>query len=161
MLLGGIWHGAGLTFVVWGALHAIFIVLNHAWRDFVVARHPGIDKGIGYQVPAYALTMVCVVIGWVFFRATTVHGALNMLTSLWPSFAALPSILPNLAQHWLLLLVAVILVTAFPNSRQIHDRMLALGSKGNWVWLGYACGATTALSLIFISAESTFLYFQF
>src|SRR5437016_12464491 len=32
MLLGGLWHGASWTFVVWGGLHGIYLALNHAWR---------------------------------------------------------------------------------------------------------------------------------
>jgi alginate O-acetyltransferase complex protein AlgI len=33
MLLGGLWHGAGWTFVVWGGLHGIYLVVNHGWRN--------------------------------------------------------------------------------------------------------------------------------
>jgi alginate O-acetyltransferase complex protein AlgI len=34
MLLGGLWHGAGWTFVIWGALHGFYLLVNHAWRAF-------------------------------------------------------------------------------------------------------------------------------
>src|SRR5208282_6410127 len=33
MLLGGLWHGAGWTFVIWGGLHGVYLVVNHLWRD--------------------------------------------------------------------------------------------------------------------------------
>ena len=34
MLLGGLWHGAAWTFVVWGALHGAYLCINHAWNHF-------------------------------------------------------------------------------------------------------------------------------
>ena len=34
MLLGGLWHGAGWTFVVWGGLHGVYLCINHAWNNF-------------------------------------------------------------------------------------------------------------------------------
>jgi D-alanyl-lipoteichoic acid acyltransferase DltB (MBOAT superfamily) len=80
MLLGGLWHGAGWTFVVWGALHGIYLVINHGWR---AAR-----RALGHELPSgatwsrhasRAVTFLAVVIGWVFFRSTTLEEALRML----------------------------------------------------------------------------------
>ena len=63
MLLGGIWHGANWTFVLWGAMHGIFIVVNQLWRAAAPSR---------LTVPApiaWAMTFLCVVAAWVPFRA--------------------------------------------------------------------------------------------
>lgn len=76
MLIGGIWHGAGWTFVVWGALHGVYLVVNHGfgalreWRGW----SPWTSTRVG-GFSARALTFLAVVVGWVFFRATTVDGA--------------------------------------------------------------------------------------
>lgn len=76
MLLGGLWHGAGWTFVIWGGLHGAYLVVNHAWRKLFGRRLHGARV---YSVFAWGLTFLSVVVGWVFFRATTLDGALNML----------------------------------------------------------------------------------
>ncbi len=70
MLLGGLWHGAGWTFVLWGALHGIFLVINHAWHG--LRRSLGHDLGHSTwhgRVAARTLTFLVVVCAWVCFRA--------------------------------------------------------------------------------------------
>jgi len=81
MVLGGLWHGAGWTFVAWGALHGAYLTINQLWR--VAARRAGwhAPRGRGRVIGilSWALTFLAVVVGWVFFRATTFNGALAML----------------------------------------------------------------------------------
>lgn len=74
MLIGGIWHGAGWTFVVWGALHGAYLCVNHAFNALTRDALPR-----WASVPALALTFLAVVVGWVFFRATDLNEAMNML----------------------------------------------------------------------------------
>jgi D-alanyl-lipoteichoic acid acyltransferase DltB (MBOAT superfamily) len=81
MLIGGIWHGAGWTFVVWGALHGVYLTINHAWR--AVTKAAGIElRGYAWHVVAHALTFTSVVVAWVFFRAASVDVAIKMLRSM-------------------------------------------------------------------------------
>jgi len=65
MVLGGLWHGAGITFVLWGTLHGLYLCINHAWR--------GLRLSLGWRpMPAALaglLTFVAVVCAWVPFRA--------------------------------------------------------------------------------------------
>lgn len=76
MLIGGLWHGAGWTFVVWGGLHGLFLTINHLWSArFKAARRPSLTR----RAAARALTFVAVVVAWVFFRATTFDEALAVL----------------------------------------------------------------------------------
>lgn len=79
MLLGGLWHGAGWTFVIWGALHGGFLVLNHLsisiWGN---AKQPTVSSPV-IHVAKVAFTFVCVVVAWVFFRAESVAAALVLL----------------------------------------------------------------------------------
>jgi alginate O-acetyltransferase complex protein AlgI len=80
MVLGGLWHGANWTFVVWGALHGIYLVVNHAWRSAFGKWLPA--KGISgksYRVAAATLTFVCVVVAWIFFRADSFSAAVLLL----------------------------------------------------------------------------------
>ena len=77
MLLGGLWHGAGWTFVIWGGLHGAFLVLNHGWHS--LRRALGQDTKAALSRPAHALavllTFLAVTLAWVFFRAADLHTA--------------------------------------------------------------------------------------
>jgi D-alanyl-lipoteichoic acid acyltransferase DltB (MBOAT superfamily) len=46
MLLGGLWHGAGWTFVIWGALHGLYLILNHLWRAFYCFLRGGTEQQV-------------------------------------------------------------------------------------------------------------------
>jgi alginate O-acetyltransferase complex protein AlgI len=76
MLLGGLWHGAGWTFVLWGALHGAYLVINHLWRAWRPRRREASTVG---RLTARALTLLAVVVGWVVFRAESVDSAWTML----------------------------------------------------------------------------------
>ena len=83
MLLGGLWHGAGWTFVLWGALHGVYLVINHAWRGMRRALGQDIHKSTPWGRRLGCLvTFVAVVVGWVVFRAESVPAALNMLSGM-------------------------------------------------------------------------------
>lgn len=83
MLLGGLWHGAGWTFIAWGALHGAYLIINHAWSKLrrtvggVLMRPSAFGRLL-----AWSLTFVAVVIGWVFFRAADFDAATSMLTGM-------------------------------------------------------------------------------
>jgi alginate O-acetyltransferase complex protein AlgI len=80
MLLGGLWHGAGWTFVVWGGLHGLYLIVNHGWR----ALRGRLGQDLNRTTPhgralARLITFVAVVAGWVFFRAASLDDALAVL----------------------------------------------------------------------------------
>ena len=79
-LLGGLWHGAGWTFVIWGALHGGYVVANH-----LMIKHSGEAQqpSSAYSVAVKrVIVMLIVMLAWVFFRAKTVGGALNIIRSM-------------------------------------------------------------------------------
>ena len=78
MLLGGIWHGAGWNFLIWGGLHGCYLVICHSFRDSSMFIQQYIPTGL-YRFLAWLITFIAVVIGWVFFRATTFEGSMLML----------------------------------------------------------------------------------
>jgi D-alanyl-lipoteichoic acid acyltransferase DltB (MBOAT superfamily) len=80
MLISGIWHGSGVMFVLWGLLHGLYIVVNHAWR--VVAARWWPDKERYRRLmgaPGMLLTFMAVVVAMVLFRAPTLPAALSVL----------------------------------------------------------------------------------
>ncbi|MDQ1817503.1 MBOAT family protein [Massilia sp. CCM 9210] len=76
--LCGLWHGAAWTFVIWGLWHGALLVLERLGGAALLARLPG--------VLAQAWTMLCVMIGWVFFRAADVPYALKYLGSMFGAY---------------------------------------------------------------------------
>ncbi len=94
MVLGGLWHGAAWTFVAWGALHGIFLIINHAWRSLRGRLGwPGDSALAGWT--GRVLTFLCVALAWVFFRAADFDSAMRMMHGLvglngfaWPGAAA-------------------------------------------------------------------------
>jgi alginate O-acetyltransferase complex protein AlgI len=85
MLLGGLWHGASWTFVIWGGLHGAYLVVNHFWHW--LRERLGIGKATGTRAwlgraAGVALTMLCVMVGWVYFRATSLETANGIVASM-------------------------------------------------------------------------------
>jgi len=145
MLLGGLWHGAGWTFVVWGGLHGAYLVVNHQWKRTGIVLPTAI---------AWPLTLLAVVVGWVFFRAASFGDAGALLTAMCGCGHG------TLAGSWavrdLLVLAGVgALALCCPNTQQIMARF-----RPTWWWaaitliLFMACASRFGL-------ESPFLYYQF
>jgi alginate O-acetyltransferase complex protein AlgI len=82
MLLGGIWHGAGWTFVIWGALHGAYLCANHGYVALRGALGMRPSEGRLARLASGALTFVCVVVGWVFFRAENATAAWRILVGM-------------------------------------------------------------------------------
>jgi D-alanyl-lipoteichoic acid acyltransferase DltB (MBOAT superfamily) len=79
MLLGGLWHGAGWNFVIWGALHGFYLSINHLWNRIkpqTTTKPLGLNIGKAF---AWLITFLAVIIGWVFFRAIDLNSALLIL----------------------------------------------------------------------------------
>jgi alginate O-acetyltransferase complex protein AlgI len=91
MLLGGLWHGAGWNFLIWGGLHGLYLCVNHLWQAWRGGQASASAKGLilkGIAIRGFAkglswaITFFAVVIAWVFFRARSVDGAWQMLGGL-------------------------------------------------------------------------------
>jgi alginate O-acetyltransferase complex protein AlgI len=77
MLIGGLWHGAGWTFVFWGLLHGFFLSINHAWNH--IKQTLGINEVRNIRLIAQAITFFSVTAAWVFFRAESFKSAVSIL----------------------------------------------------------------------------------
>lgn len=85
MFLGGLWHGAGWTFVFWGSLHGFFLIINHFWVEVKSHLLPTVyleRYGRLNGWVARTLTFCCVAIAWTFFRADSFTSAVNILKGL-------------------------------------------------------------------------------
>jgi len=71
--LSGLWHGAGWTFIVWGFLHGIYIVLADL---FTFSFH----KRLSTRILQFLITGLCIEFAWIFFRANSLHAAKDIIT---------------------------------------------------------------------------------
>lgn len=94
MLIGGAWHGAGWTFIIWGALHGFMLSVNHFFRACV--RGTRLEKVLALapaRLFCVAFTFFCLNLCWVVFRATSTDAALAMYAAM---FGAGPAVWPPL-----------------------------------------------------------------
>ncbi|WP_028693106.1 MBOAT family O-acyltransferase [Pseudomonas cremoricolorata] len=189
MGLAGIWHGAGLQFLIFGLLHAGYLSINHAWRIFVVGRKVGqIQPGRLKLIGCVLLTFAAVIVAQAFFRAESTSDAVLLVEGMFGlrGFDALPDVVYPagiaLGDGWRLLIgrhleglhiLAVLAVAWFlPNSQQIMggfspslakarlDGPALLRWKPNAAWL-LVMLVLLALCLMNLHKEARFLYFQF
>ena len=164
MFLGGLWHGAGWTFAIWGLLHGVYLVIYHVW-----SRH-------GVALPrllAWLLTFVAVIFAWVLFRAESLSDAMV----LWSAMAGLDDIsLPNSLRGMLgflgdgvvwnapvhssgieifVLIPMIYFVVSQPNVSELRERFVPN------VRFELAAVALAGVAVANLGQETAFIYFQF
>jgi alginate O-acetyltransferase complex protein AlgI len=142
--LGGLWHGAGWTFFLWGALHGIALAINVLWRRF------------GFRLPSvagWALTFAFVDLSWVVFRAPDLPTLGKVMGAM---FSGLPKITLPAADNAYLALLAAILLAAIP----AYSFTIARKMKPAIWAAGLAAVLLTTVVLRF-SSVSYFLYYFF
>ena len=178
MVLGGLWHGAAWTFVLWGALHGLLILINQAWTDQVTRRW-------GITLPravAWPLTFALVAACWVPFRADTVAAAGTMyagmigLNGIELSKSAVGLLDPR--GSLALLVLAGAIAWFAPNTYQLlGDFGPALPTRGypataitaapRWLrwsprwWTAVVGGALFTVCILRLTDVSEFIYFHF
>lgn len=90
MVLGGLWHGAGWNFAIWGGLHGCYLCVNHAWA--ATARQFSFStEGPVWRLLSIALTFLLVCFAWVFFRSADLATSFKIIQGMTGSFGiALP-----------------------------------------------------------------------
>lgn len=190
MGLAGIWHGAGMQFLIFGLLHATYLVINHAWRVFVGGRKPAAMRRLNpFQHAGYLLlTFGAVLVAQAFFRADGVHDAWQLVQGMfgvrgWESMENLGHVTGMgladgarlLLGHYLQLLyilVALAIVWLAPNAHQImgvYSPSLAKPSPAPRAWMRWQPNVAwllvmlvlLSLCLLNLHKETRFLYFQF
>jgi D-alanyl-lipoteichoic acid acyltransferase DltB (MBOAT superfamily) len=164
MLLGGLWHGAAWTFVIWGALHGAYLCINHAWNYWVAPAPARFTRAA--SAASFAVTFLAVVIAWVFFRADSLASALSIL-----SVMADPShIVFGKVEIAKAALVAVYAAIAWlvPNTQAVmgydHKKRIVgenLAAFQLRPWFIYASAAVLAIGILGIQQHSEFIYFRF
>ena len=158
MTLGGLWHGASWTFVVWGLLHGLLLIVHRSFRSFCKPR-PRLDavlRSVPGTLCCVLLTWFSVCIGWVFFRRQSLPNAGLILQRMFLPFQGMGPPLHNRSLWYLVALMAICHLFG------------ATGAWKRWVVqlpapvLGF--GFALALTLALLLAPDTgkmFIYFKF
>ena len=145
MLIIGLWHGAGWTFVIWGGLHGILLIINHAWRKTRICLPKVVNWG---------MTFLCVVVCWVFFRADSFNEAIAVLKSMVDIQSAINMELSGV-KRLVTLVIGVLALTIVPNPLVIVKNF-----QTDYKWFAVTT-AVMLFTLYMFSKISDFLYFQF
>jgi len=180
MVLGGLWHGANWSFVLWGSLHGLYLIVHHAWRRFYSSHSFGaaIKALPFYNFMAWGLTFGCVVVAWVGFRATTIGGNYIMLKSMGGRYG-FDTVFSDLAaiepKFWIIFLSGFVIAVALPNMAQIfasvratyekHEPGKVAGYKAllyqpNFIWT-LALAVIAGIAVFYQSPTTEFLYWAF
>lgn len=175
MLLGGLWHGAGWTFVIWGGLHGGYLIVNHAWRHLRIAKKW--EPNIVWRIASRLLTFGAVCFAWVFFRSTHFSKAWELISSMlgFNGFSASFSNMGNARYYVYFVFWGVIFVFFAPNIYVWMERFQPVLARGydlrfrmpDWlrwqpasVWAAVSA-AGFLIAVLMINKDSPFLYFQF
>ena len=164
MLLGGLWHGAAWTFVVWGALHGVYLCINHAWNNYGPAIAPRFEPAA--KLAGCVLTFAAVVVAWVFFRADSLSSAWYVVSRMaepWNIVGGRDEI-----AHALFIAAYAAIAWFAPNTQAImgYDHENRTVGEGLVAWLDrpafiYASAAALAFGILGIQQHSEFIYFRF
>ncbi len=169
MFLCGLWHGAGWTFILWGILHAILLIGNHGWNTLKI-KFPLL---FNVNIAGWIFTMLCVVMGWVLFRADNLQTAITIYTSMIDFRPSRINNIENIHHYAAMLPIALFICIAMPNIKSfMTDYLLPphdiLVSHPVFKWSPSAMNiffaSLMAIStLIFLAAnrKMEFLYFNF
>jgi alginate O-acetyltransferase complex protein AlgI len=168
MLLGGLWHGAGWTFVLWGACHGFFLIVNHLWRELKLTIPTWLAR---------TFTLLAVIVSWVIFRSPDVSTALTILSGmiglqgvvLPESYEASLAFLKHYgvvfhqlsiskfrSYDFLLLFALGVVVLKFPNSQAWTEHF----QRRPLAW-AIPCALIFFTSFIQLDELAEFLYYQF
>lgn len=178
MILGGLWHGAGWTFLAWGALHGLYLVINNLWH--ILIERTGLSGRQFFWGPwiSRLLTFLAVVVGWVVFRADSLNGATNVLAGMAGLHGSgMAPVLAEIkwAEAYRMIIVLLAIVWLAPNTAQIFATnthgLPALMGKETHAWLrvewranrrwAYLLALAFVASLANMTEISEFLYFRF
>lgn len=143
-LVSGLWHGAGWTFVIWGALHGFYLAIHLSWRRII--------KGLGWNITgrpwtvfASLMTLLAVTLAWVFFRAPDVDTALRM------AFLMLGFEGITIPERWAVRLDSWPIVSSLVNGVEIPSPSIG------WFWLCMHLATLAGVALFMPNTNQLFL----
>lgn len=176
MLLGGLWHGANWTFVVWGALHGFYLWVEKMIADFrhdkvkAMAITPAGEVGVLGPVPEVfkkknlsnfmlaLFTFFLINVTWIFFRATDFTSAWRILSAMFYNIPKADQLLTSMS----IIKISVIIFLVIIFHWLMRDtKVLTVAEKLPWWLLGLIWSALLLLLILSQESGNSFIYFQF
>lgn len=157
MVLGGLWHGASWTFVVWGILHGAGLCINKAFMK--ITKHGKNHKGtIVGNIISILTTYVFVCFCWIFFRADTFSKAIEIITAIFTWKNGI-----NFLSSWLIFIIAIVIIStliAYKKNKKIESfyPIFNLKKVSGLICFITFTGVTIMLAY---TGDNPFVYFQF
>ena len=148
MLLGGLWHGAAWTFIIWGGLHGTYLAVERALRGRL-----SIPSSRGARLLGTMLTFHLVCLAWIFFRANDLRQAVAMLAGLGNFHFGRPT-------AWIIVFMLIACTFALDLWRERAGTACPLATWSR-VPLGVSWAALILVTLVLTGRPQTFIYFQF
>jgi alginate O-acetyltransferase complex protein AlgI len=183
MLLGGLWHGAGLNFIIWGGLHGLYLILNVLWDKLISKKGPSAmvefppsdpvkkPQALGSRllllksirlVFGWLVTFLAVNYAWLYFRAHTFETSLvaNKKIFAWISHPMMPPLVPGLVALVFLVMLMELALRFRPDWMQQQCDDLTTGRA---IYKGVAGGILFISGIVLLAGVPTqqFIYFQF
>ena len=171
-LISGLWHGANWTYIIWGTLHGIFLVVGSVTekvRARLCAATRLSQHSFIHGTFRVLITFALVNIGWIFFRAKSVHDAWQIVTHLntgWLEifrFSGLREILHSLGgkRQFALCILGVLIIEGVPLLQLRFANETRVSAWPWWLRWSFYYGAASALFFLYVEASDQFIYFQF
>jgi D-alanyl-lipoteichoic acid acyltransferase DltB (MBOAT superfamily) len=156
MLLGGLWHGAAWTFVAWGAFHGAIITATHYMASLPIFSKFNQSNAKVVTFVKWAITFYLILIGWVFFRATDITSAIDIIVNLHAFTSTVAS--GNYAMT-IFIITSVWVLLVHVMDFYVIKGAEKLENKPWLFWLLMVIGQ--ALCLFIGEPSNEFIYFQF
>ncbi len=156
MVLGGLWHGASWTFVVWGALHGAYLAAER-WLKGATARWR-LPTGTAFQLLLALVTYALVNVTWVFFRAKTFTSAASVLAAMFGLHAHAAAVLPSVRALEVTVGIAGLLAAHWAMRERSLEELV---SRTPWPAIATAWAGMLITVVLTQGSGDSFIYFQF
>lgn len=161
MLLGGLWHGASWTFVIWGGLHGLYLGVHKFFRGASAGSGTSGSRLMLRKLASIFITFQLVTFTWIFFRAGSLADAMAVIAGIgqWQAGSGLLTPLSWLSPRLLILVSCVLLIDWYQARSTYHAFMVG------WPAWRRTLAYTVLLGIILVlgnlSGDVPFIYFQF
>ena len=162
MVLGGLWHGAAVRFILWGALHGVALAVHKLWLEVVPgSKALGKDMNPVMRVLGWFLTFNIVCLGWLLFRAEDMQTVHLMLYQIFHSFS--PQIIPQVIEGYKVVFGFIVLgyMMHFMPAKIDEDITRKVGTASFWWQVAMIVAVVWCVMQIKSSDIQPFIYFQF
>ncbi|MDR2681370.1 MAG: MBOAT family protein [Tannerella sp.] len=161
MLLGGLWHGAALRFILWGAIHGIALAVHKLFMSLFGLKANGADMPLWRRITGTVFTFHIVCFAWIFFRADTMGKAGEMLTQIFTHFE--PGVFLQFVSGYRLIFILMAtgyIIHFLPEKTDLAIRR-KITDMPLWVKAALLCTAIFAVIQMKSAEIVPFIYFQF